>query len=202
MATPILQSAIAGPFVANWVRHISFGPNNAEHSTTFNLGLIGERGIREIRRYESEEITADLLGASVVDAVYLGSQLFLEFELESANLLAVMQISHPFTGVEVDNPGTLAQYLLNEGALGVPGQFYTHQSGSLLLYPAYGVGGNALNTAGAQLTPVRRYEICTLAPGFEINKLLSARRRVVPIRLRCFPYRVGNDYCFYTKHSS
>lgn len=191
MPAAILTEPVAGPFTADWQSGLAGG----SHATPAGLGVIGQRGIREITRMEGEEIPADLLGMSVIDAVHLGMQKFIEFELEEANLLQVMQMSHPFSTVAAE---TLQNYLLDEGEVGIPGTFYTDKAGSLLLTPAFA----ALNSAGAQSTPKRNYGVCTLAPGFEMNKLLAARRRVVPIRLRCYPYlTTTNRYVFYEKEA-
>lgn len=184
MATPVLTQPIAGPFTATWA------PSGSGATT---LGIIGARGIREIREYQTEEIPADLLGASVIDAVHLGSQLYLEFELEEPNLQMVQAISHPFA---VTSQSTLANCLLGEGEHGVPGVMHTSKYGALVLTPAFTTN----NPAGNQATPVRTYGIVTMAPGYTFNQLLASRRRIVPLRLRCYPYiSTGNVYNFYTK---
>lgn len=183
MATPLLTQPIAGPFTATWA------PGGSGPTT---LGIIGNRGIREIRNYETEEIPADLLGNSVIDAVHIGSQLFLEFELEEPNLLMVQKISHPFAVTAQD---TLANTLLGEGEHGVPGVMHTAKYGELVLTPAFSTN----NPAGNQSTPVRTYGLVTMAPGYTFNQLLAARRRIVPMRLRCYPYVSSSKYVFYTK---
>lgn len=193
MSTPIIQSIVAGPFVANWQP----APyRTVAHTAPYqNLGVIGERGIREIRRFEGEDIPIDVLGLGVADTVYLGAQLFLEFELEEANRAAVMSISHPFSQPEDYN--LLSNWLNTEGQMGIPGVTYTDVAGSLLLYPAY----SNLTSSGAQTNPVRRYGLCTIASGFDMEKLLASRRRTVPVRLRCFPYLHNGNVVFYTKAS-
>lgn len=189
--TPVLTQPIAGPFTATWAP-ITYSGTTGTAGTAATLGLIGARGIREIRRHETEEVPADLLGNSVVDAVHLGMQLFLEFELEEANLLAVQAICHPFAS-SID---TLANLLSKEGDLGIPGTFQSFTgAGQVVLTPGFSTN----NSAGAQLTPTRTYGLVTIAPGFEFNQLLSSRRRIVPLRLRCLPYVVSSRYVFYTK---
>lgn len=183
MATPIITENVAGPFTATWA------PAGSSPAT---LGVIGARGIQEIRRYEAEEIPADLLGNSVVDAVHLGSQMFLEFDLEEVNRYVVNLMTHPFIQPASSD---LAGTLLDEGEVGIPGLYYTDVYGELVLTPAF----TNQNSAGAQSTPVRTYGLCTLAPNFDFRKLLSSKRRTAPVRLRCYPYLASSRYVFYTK---
>lgn len=183
MATPLLTQPIAGPFTLTWA------PLGASPTT---LGVVGARGIREVREYQSEEVGADLLGGAAIDDVHLCSRLRLEFELEEPNLLAVQKISHPFAVTAQD---TLANCLLGEGELGIPGVMHTAKYGEIVATPAFGVN----NPAGAQSTPVRTYGICTLYPGFTFNQLLAARRKIVPLQIRCYPYISSGKYVFYTK---
>lgn len=196
MATAIAQQIIAGPFSVDY----RLGISDTAHATTNNLGII-TRGVREIIRYKTEEVQGDLLGESTIDGIHLGGDCFLEFELEEANIYAVMLMAHPFT---VLTAATLTNTLLHEGQVGVPGTALTDAAGSLLLTPSYGVAGSALNSAGAQDYPVRRYKICTLAPNFEMNKLLASRKRTFALRMRAYPFYDSSTqrYKYYTKSSS
>lgn len=183
MPTPILTENVAGPFTLTWA------PLGSSAAT---LGLTS-KGIRETRRYEGEDIPVDLLGNSMVDSTYLGCQVFLEFELEEANRYAVDLMTNPFI-----NPATanIAGTQLDEGEVGIPGLFYTDVYGSLVATPAF----TSTNSAGAQSTPVRTYGICSLAPGWEIGKLFASRRRIIPVKLRVWPYDSGSGrYVWYTK---
>jgi hypothetical protein len=184
MTTAILTENVAGPFTMTWA------PLGSSAAT---LGIVGSKGIKEIRRYEGEEISADLLGNGAVDAVHLGSQMFLEFELEEPNRYSVMLMSHPFM---VPATADLAGTQLDEGEYGTPGLFYTDVYGILVATPAF----TGLTSAALQSTPTRTYGLCTLAPGWEMEKLLSSRRKTVPVRLRCWPYDSGaGRYVFHTK---
>ena len=189
MPTQIVTDAVAGPFRATYV-----GPNSA-NPTSGHLGVIGSRGIRQIRRFEGEEYSADLAGNSIVEGVYLGGQVFLEFELEEANLPNVQALLNPFKNV-VGQPNADTG---NE--MGVPGTFMTAKAGSIILNPLYTSTGNLHTTAGAQTTPVRTYGIVTIAAGFEREELFSSKRRVIPIRLRCFPYSDGGSPAKYIWYS-
>jgi hypothetical protein len=190
MPTSIITDAVAGPF-----RLTYSGPSGA-NPVEAHLGVVGERGVRQIRRYEGEEYTADLLGNSIVEGVYLGGQMFLEFTLEEANLANVMCMENPF------RKGTLSLTTDGDNEVGVPGTFMTSYAGSLNLIPLYAATGNVHTTAGAQTTPVRSYGLVTLAGGFEKEKLFASKRRVIPMRLRCFPYSNGGSPAKYIWYSS
>ena len=180
MPTQIVTDAVAGPFRASYT-----GP--AGSPSIQHLGVIGSRGIRQIRRYEGEEYAADLAGSSIVEGVYLGGQVFLEFELEEANLNAVKGLMNPFRAA-TDHP---TADVGNE--MGIPGTFMTSKAGAITLNPLYTSSGNLHTTAGAQTTPIRTYGLVTIAAGFEREELLSSRRKVIPMRLRCFPYSDGGS---------
>ena len=175
----IISDAVAGPFHALYT-----GPTATPYAsgiTSATLGVIGEKGIRQIRTFEGEEYSGDVLGASIVEGVYLGGQMFLEFELEEADLTNVKSLMNPSrTGAH----GTADA----AGYVGVPGTFMTEFAGSLVLEPLYTGTAQLHTTAGQQTTPVRTYGLVTIAAGFQMEQLLGSRRRIIPIRLRCFPY--------------
>ena len=187
MATSILQDAIAGPYIAHYGYLRSTGlTSEPTVDTAHKLGLIGERGIRQITRTEREDITCDLLGAAVIESVYLSGQMFLEFELEEANLDMVRALSNPHS-IDPTDP---QEYQLGiPGTLDAAGVSVTKgAAGWLKLTPV-------TNTpAGAVTTPVRDYPLVLLASGFDLERVLSVRRRVIPVRLRVYPYYdSGND---------
>lgn len=179
MATNVITKGVAGPFKA-WYT----GPGSPATPTQLTLGVIGSRGIRMIRRFEGEDIAVDALGDSIVDSVYMGGQMFLEFELEEANKPACMILQNPFQVSTITSPP--AEIFDNE--VGIPGTFVTSKAGSLVLSPLYNVTGNLGTTAGGQATPVLTFGLITLAMGFDMEKLFASKRRVIPIRLRCYPY--------------
>lgn len=189
--TPVITQGVAGPFTAT-MAPLVFSAGTGTVGSAATLGIIGARGIREIRRYLTEEVSADIVGGAVVDAVHLCSQLYLELELEEYNYLEVMRLTHPFQETAVTD---LASILAKEGELGTPGLYESQRCGQLVLTPT----STTLHSAGAQATPTRTYGLVKLAPGYELSKLLASRRRVVPLRLQCFPYLVNSKYVFYTK---
>lgn len=192
MAVPtvISTSAIAGPFKVSYAgpglttitdRTLA-GPTNPAAGS---LGVIGSKGFRQIRRYALEDITTDLLGDTVVDSVFMGGDMFLEFELEEANKANVLCLENPY------RTGTLSTSVDGDNEVGIPGTFATTYAGSLVIEPLYYNVGNPHSRAGTVTTPCRIYGLVALASGFEKEKLFASRRRTVPIRLRCYPYSDG-----------
>lgn len=189
MTTQIITDAVAGPF-----RAMYGGPGlstadsltlaGAALPTGAHLGVIGARGIRQIRKFEGEDYSGDLLGNSVIESVYLGGQYFLEFELEEANLGTVLALMNPFAATAISATPTID---FSE-EVGVPGTFMSSKAGSICLQPLYSASGSLHTTAGSQVTPSRVYGLVTLAAGFERETLLASKRRVIPVRLRCYPY--------------
>lgn len=187
MPTQVAVEAVAGPFKAFYkAPSASYSALTAAAS----LGVIGEKGIRQIRTFDTEEYTSDLLGSSVIEGVYMGGNMFLEFELEEANLNRVKALINPFVigqtgGTASEGDPDPSNYV------GVPGTMSTSYCGTLILRPLYAYGATATNLhtkAAKQATPVRVYGLVTLAGGFQQEQLLASKRRTVPIRLRCFPY--------------
>ena len=179
MPTQIITDAIAGPFRASYA-----GPAGASPALA-HLGVIGSRGIRQKRRVEIEEYSADLAGNSMVEGVYLGGQVFLEFDLEEVNLNTVGALCNQF------KIGTITGTQDHQNEMGVPGTFVTSKAGSIVLEPLYSASGNIHTTAGNQTTPVRTYGIVAMAAGFEVESLYSSKRKTHPVRLRCYPYSDG-----------
>lgn len=191
--TPIVTEAIAGPFKAFYAQPTSGS------LTYYTLGVIGSRGIRQLRRPEIEEYSVDLAGNSIVEGTYLGGQVFLEFDLEEANITAVKDICNQF---KLTPPTAGATNVADQGnEMGIPGTFVTDKAGSIMLMPMFSATGTVHTTAGAETTPVRTYGLVAMAAGFEHESLYSSKRRVHPIRLRCYPYSDGGSpakYIWYT----
>lgn len=197
--TSIQSDTVAGPFRAT-LRGYSISGSTYTAGTNpqvASLGVIGTRGIRQIRRFEGEDFGGDLLGNSIIDSVYLGGQMFLEFELEEANKQNVMALMNPFTAGAMGNPT-----IDNTGRVGVPGTMATSKAFELVLHPLYSASGSLHTKAGSQTTPVRTYGLCNLAAGFDMESLLASKRRTIPVRLRCYPYLDTNatpdEYVWFT----
>ncbi len=131
----------------------------------------------------------------MVEGVYLGGQVFLEFSLEEANLRTVTALCNQFRNVP--NEGIYDQ----SNEMGVPGTFVTSKAGRIVLVPLYSRTGTVHTTAGNQITPVRTYSLCAMASGFESESLYSSKRRVHPIRVRCYPYSDGGNPAKYIWYS-
>lgn len=192
--TPVITQPIAGPFTAT-MAPITFSAGVGTVGSATTLGIIGSRGVRELRRYQAEQVGADLLGGATVDNIHLCAELFLEFELEEFNRLGVMQLSHPFQETTVSD---LASILSKEGETGIPGMYHSVKSCQLVL-----TASSSSHSAGAQATPTRTYGLVSIAPNFELAKLLASRRRVCPLRLQCLPYldsaNSATKYVYFTK---
>lgn len=206
MTTSIQTETVAGPFRASYGGPglsdlTSLTLTGADNPTLASLGIIGTRGIRQIRRFEGEDFGGDLLGNSIIDSVYLGGQMFLEFELEEANKQNVMALMNPFTAGALGSTPTVDA----GGRVGVPGTLATAKAGSLVLQPLYNVSGSLHTEAGSQTTPVRIYGLVTIAMGFDMEVLLASKRRTIPIRLRCYPYlnaaATPDEYIWYTRNA-
>ena len=183
MPTQVVTQAIAGPFRATYT------PPTGSTVTGASLGVIGEKGIKQIREFSGEDYTGDLLGNTVIESVYMGGNMFLEFDLEEANWNVVKALMNPF---RVGDLGGAASEADPDpmNYVGIPGTFASSYCGSLVLNPLYSAtGGSLINTtAGGQTTPVRTYGLVTLPANFNMEQSLSSKRRIIPIRLRCFPY--------------
>lgn len=189
MPTQIITQAIAGPFKAFYAGPAGINPASA------SLGVIGDGGIRQKKRIEIEEYSADLAGNSTIEGVYMGGQCFLELELEEANLRTVTAICNQFK--ITPDAGAYDQ----ENEMGVPGTFVTAKAGSIILMPLYAASGTVHTSAGNQVTPVRTYGLCAMAAGFEIESLYASKRKKYPIRLRCYPYADASSPAKYIWYS-
>jgi hypothetical protein len=181
MATPLLVNPIAGPFQVSFT--LGGGTPNLSAD---KIGFIGAGGVREIMRIEGEEIPVDLLGNTIVDAVHMGGQCFLEFILEEIGYTQCQKLINPFSNT-----------VGNDLELGVPGTFMSAKAGATKLWPVAGSSAAAqTNLVSGVSGAYRTYDLTSLAPGFEIGKLFSTRRRALPLRMRVFPFLDSGVYRF------
>lgn len=187
----IASEAVAGPFKA-FYKAPSASYSDSSLTQPASLGVIAEKGIRQIRTFDTEEYTSDLLGSSVIEGVYMGGNMFLEFELEEANLNAVKALMNPYV---IGQTGGAASNADPDPSryVGVPGTFSSSYCGSLILRPLYAYNTTKHTRAAQQQTPVRVYGLVTIAGGFQQEQLFASKRRTIPMRLRCFPYSDGGS---------
>ena len=190
MATSIATNIISGHWQAYYKYARSGDPLEIATGPTPGagtyMGLIGSRGIRQITRYDREDINTDLLGTTVIESTYIGGQMFLEFELEEANNALVKELSSPHSST----PGTPTEY-----EIGTPGNFDTATSTGWLTLVALAGTPAAADAATAQ----RDYPMVALASGFDLERMLGTRHRVIPVRLRVYPYLSGSDYVWFAE---
>ena len=173
MTTLIETNVIAGPFT------LSFTPNGGSAGS---LGIIGPEGIRWSRNYSGQPITGDLYGAeTILDGVYTGGNLILEFLLQEANRTQVKALAYPF------NASTTSSMTATlEHELGVPGVLWSKAAGSLVITPALGT------KAAAETTPVRTFGCIAPVIGHTLDQFLGAKLKSFPMRLMALPYDIGS----------
>lgn len=150
------------------------------------LGLIGPEGIRFSKSVSGEPITSDQYGKdTILDAVYSGGNLYLEFTLLEANLAAVKNLAHPFSGAP---SSTTTALFGQEHELGNPGSLWSAGCSSLVITPVAGT------LAYAETTPVRTFSLCALAMGHTLDMFLkSGTIKTLPIRMVAFPFSDGGS---------
>lgn len=173
------------------------------------LGMTGDEGVRVTRDYLYQDITSDELGPqAIVDHVYQGSNLYLEFVLQELNFDIVQQFLHPFqnafiSGAVPDPNNTASPATVHQERYGVPGRLGCAVMGTLEVLPvafspaeAFNAG-SASGTAGdypatAATSPVagRRYK--GIVTGSIVENLDSSAR-FVPVRFQCYPFLVGDE---------
>lgn len=164
------------------------------------LGITGPEGIRLNRTSQYLEVASDELGpGSIVDGIYQGSSMEMEFVLQEANLDIVQQFLHPF---QCTYTGSAVAGVRQEDH-GVAGRLYSGVVGTLEAIPrpftpaqAF-TGGSATGTAGvypgtAATTPLSGRKFYGIHIG-EVMETLDATGRFIPARFRCLPWVDAND---------
>lgn len=170
---------------------------------TVYLGQTGPEGFNQIRDFFMQEITTDEYGPStVVDHVYQGQNVTLEFILQELNKDIVQMFLHPFqctyasgvaTAVRQEDVGAVGR--LGCGVYGVleaipapfsPAQAFTGGSAS-------GTAGTYPGTAATSPQSGRQYKGLVVGT---LTEPMDSRLRAVPVRFQCYPYDVSGV----TKH--
>lgn len=179
----IPTAVLAGPFTTNYTPPIGSGGGS--------LGVIGPEGIRFTREFNMEPITSDQYGRdTILDGVYTGGNLYLEFTLKEANKDLVRAMAYPFSGAPASTGAALYGA---ESEMGNPGQLISSASGVLILTAVAGT------PAAAETTPTRTFSQVILAPGQRIDAFLRAGIKEYPIKLLCLPYIVSNKTVWFTR---
>lgn len=172
----IATNVLAGPFTGAYTPPSGSGGS---------IGIIGPEGVRWSRQLAGEPITSDQYGReTILDGVYTGGNLFLEFLLQEANSAIVKAMAYAFSGA----PSSTTTALFSaENELGNPGQLWSAACGSLVLTPVQG------SPAWNETTPVRTFGLCGPAMGHTLDAYLRAGMKSIPMRMLCLPYSDGGS---------
>ena len=152
------------------------------------LGVTGPEGIRLNRETQIEEITSDELGPNaIIDGVYQGDNITLEFVIQDVNKEIVQALMHPFQ-TEGESVGALD---VTPELVGIPGKFVCGVIGTLVALPLTGTpAADFTGVANADGTPGRRFKGINIGPVLET---LDTTPRFVPIRFQAYPYQTTAD---------
>lgn len=167
------------------------------------LGATGPEGINQVREFFTQEITSDELGPnSVIDHVYQGENLTLEFVLQEVNKDIVQMFLHPWQCAYTSG----AVSSVNQEHFGAPGRLGCAVYGVLEAIPtafsrAEGfTGGSAAGSTGVYpTTPAETPNSGRHYRGLVVGTLtepMDTRARFIPVRFQCYPF---TDSTF-TKH--
>jgi hypothetical protein len=175
VTTGLVQTnAIAGPFT------LAYTPPGGSSAS---LGVIGGEGIRIMRSISGEPITGDQYGReTILDGVYTGGNIYLEFLLQEANRTAVKAMAYPFN--ETTTSGSTSSL---ERELGTPGLLFSSAAGALVATPVAGT------KAASESTPTRTFGLVVAAMGHTIDTFMRAGLKTFPMRLLCIPYLDGGN---------
>lgn len=152
-----------------------------EYTGTWNSNAIGltEDGFNITWSFSKEEVMADSYGDTVLDAVYRGGNMFVEFTCKAYRAAAIA--------------GMIWPYSATFGAVGIVGQMDVNSSlaKSLVLTD---IAGTPATTFPADWT----FHSTILDNEHEVAFALNNRHRVIPIRLRCYPTDVSASIRWFT----
>ena len=191
MPSALTTQLIAGPWTATvWNQGVAA----QTAGDAVSIGQV-EDGFTQIRTNSVEDLTSDLYGDTVLEGVYLGGNLFLEFTLQEINRVGALKLLYP--GDATNDPD--GDFGGDGDKLGTPGVLVTPTAMTLILTStantpsATELRGVSANDAGTNATAaVRTYGLVTLDNGHAVSQALQTRRTSVPVRLRCYPYDNGS----------
>lgn len=174
---------------AHRLYYMPFGATSATY-----LGQTGEEGMRQIREVKLQAITSDEYGPeAVVDHVFQGQNLFLEFVVQEVNKDIVQMLLHPFQSEYTSTVQTsVAQH-----KYGVVGRLGCQVYGTLEAIPVAHssasafTGGSATGVTGVYPgTPNtgnagRRYKGLVTS---DISESMDGTGRFVPVRFQAVPF--------------
>lgn len=129
-----------------------------------SLGIIEDALELELQ-HSVDEIRGDPLGDTIIDGVYRGGNMYLNFVLQEADAAGVAALIWPYNATF--------------GVVGTPGVLMTSVDAALVM----------TQLAGTTSTPASlTFTSCILAPNFPIRMLYGTRLRNIPIRMLCMPF--------------
>lgn len=159
------------------------------------IGQTGPEGFNQIRDFFMQEITSDEYGPStVVDHIYQGQNVTLEFIVQELNKDVVQMMLHPFQCTYTAGVATAVR----QEDMGAVGRLGCGVYGVLEAIPApfspaeAFTGGSAAGSAGvypgtAATTPSSGRQYRGLVVG-TLTEPMDSRLRSVPIRFQCYPF--------------
>lgn len=179
---------------AHKLYYMPFGATAATY-----LGQTGEEGIRQIREMKIQPVTSDEFGPdAVVDHIFQGQNLFIEFVVQEVNKDIVQMLLHPFQSEYTGSVHTsVAQH-----RYGVVGRLGCQVYGTLEAIPvnfssAAGFTGGSANGAigtypgtNSSGTAGRQYKGMVVS---DISESMDGTGRFVPVRFQAVPFVDPND---------
>lgn len=171
-----------------------FAPHGKTTGGVTYIGATGPEGINLVREYQLQEIQSDLLGPSaVVDHVYQGANMYLEFVVQAVNKDVVQQMLHPFQNTFSSSVATAVA----QEHFGVAGRLGCQVYGILEAIPvpfspaSDFTGGSATGgvsdypTTPASTPSGRQFKGIVVGT---LTESLDSRARFIPIRFQCYPW--------------
>jgi hypothetical protein len=164
------------------------------------LGATGPEGINQIREFNLQDITSDELGPNtIIDHVYQGENMSIEFVMQEVNKDICQMFLHPFQCTYASGVATAVK----QEHFGAPGRLGCGVYGVLEAIPtafstAEGyTGGSATGTSGTYpgtpaTTPTAGRQWRGLVVG-TITESLDTRARFIPVRFQCYPFVDASD---------
>jgi hypothetical protein len=174
---PCLQGLLAGHFDLYWLPGDDLTPLDANDY----LGMTDESGIRWEATTHIQDISGDAYGPSVIDGIYQGKSMTLDFVIQEPKLIVAKKFLNPMTATAAETVSGRPEYM------GTPGTAVSLYIGILEAVPRtstiaasyFSSGGNSFRFYGLNVLPVTH----------SLGNFMDA----VPVRFRCYPFVDASD---------
>ena len=175
------------PYKIAGYHKLYYDPSGTLPTLAQYVGTTGDEGIVLTRETLIQPITSDELGPeAIIDGVYQGANVTLEFVLQDINQDHVQALLHPFQ----ESSDSAVQ-----SRVGVAGQLGSGKAGMLYAEPIDGSPAYAAFGAGdATANQSRKFMGINVAP---VVETLDATARFVPVRFQCYPFEVDSVLHFW-----